>query len=109
MRERGQAAVEVVGMLPLLFLVALCVCQVLAAGLAREAAHHAAQAGAMAILQGGDPAKEARVAAPDWSRRRLSVAVSGRSVRVRVTPPALVPGAARLLAATSSADAGPAR
>ena len=106
--ERGQAAVELVGMLPLLFLVVLAVAQVLAAGLAREAAHHAAQAGAMALLQGGDPVKEARAAAPDWSRRRLSVSVRGRTVRVHVVPPALVPGTGRLLASTSSASAGPA-
>jgi len=86
--ERGQAAVELVGMLPLLFLTVLAACQVLVAGLAREAAHHAAQAGAMALLQGGDPAQEARAAAPDWSRHRLSVSVSGRTVRVRVVPPA---------------------
>jgi hypothetical protein len=106
---RGQAAIEVVGMLPLLFLVVFAIVQVLVAGLAREAAHHAAQAGAMALLQGGDPVKEARAAAPDWSPRRLSVVVSGRAVRVRVVPPALVPGTGSLLAATSSASAGPAR
>src|SRR4029079_9136774 len=80
MRERGQATVELVGMLPLLFLIALAACQVLLAGLAREAAHQAAQAGAMALLQGGDPAGAARASVPDWSRRRLSVAVSGRTV-----------------------------
>ena len=107
MKERGQAAVEVVGMLPLLFLVGLAVCQVLVAGLAREAAHHAAQAGAMALLQGGDPADQARAAVPDWSKPRLTVSVAGRTVRVRVVPPALVPGTGRLLASTSSASAGP--
>jgi Flp pilus assembly protein TadG len=106
--ERGQAAVELVGVLPLLFLVVFVVAQVLVAGLAREAAHHAAQAGAMALLQGGDPVKEARAAAPDWSRRRLSVSVRGQTVRVHVVPPALVPGTGRLLASTSSASAGPA-
>jgi hypothetical protein len=106
---RGQAAIEVVGMLPLLFLVVFAVAQALVAGLAREAAQHAAQAGAMALLQGGDPVKEARAAAPDWSRRRLSVVVRGRAVRVRVVPPALVPGTGSLLATTSSASAGPAR
>ena len=105
--ERGQAAVELVGMLPLLFLVVFAVAQVLVAGLAREAAHHAAQAGAMALLQGGDPLKEARAAAPDWSRQRLSVSVRDRTVRVHVVPPALVPGTGGLLASTSSASAGP--
>ena len=105
--ERGQAAVEVVGMLPLLFLVTFAVCQVLVAGLAQEAAHHAAQAGAMAILQDGDAVAQARAAAPDWSRRRMDVSVSGHTVRVRVTPPSLVPGLGRLLASSSSASAGP--
>jgi hypothetical protein len=107
--DRGQATVELVGLLPLLFLVALAVGQALAAGVAREAAHHAAEAGAMAMLQGGDPAKDARAAAPDWSRERLSVRVSGRTVRVRVEPPALIPGIAGLLASESSASAGPSR
>lgn len=106
--ERGQAAVELIGMLPLLFVVVFAVAQVLVAGLAREAAHHAAQAGAMALLQGGNPEKEARAAAPDWSRRRLTVTVRGRVVRVRVVPPALLPGTGGLLASASSATAGPA-
>jgi hypothetical protein len=105
--ERGQATVELVGMLPLLFLIAFAVAQILVAGLAREAAHHAAQAGAMALIQGGDPEREARAAAPDWSRRRLSVSVHGHTVRVRVVPPALVPGTGDLLASSSSASAGP--
>jgi hypothetical protein len=104
---RGQAAVELVAMLPLLFLVALVVCQVLAAGIAREAAGNAAQAGAMAMLQDHDPLKEARAAAPGWSRKRLTVNVSGRTVRVRIAPPSFVPGAAALLASESSASAGP--
>jgi hypothetical protein len=107
--ERGQATVELVGLLPLLFLVALAAAQALAAGVAREAAHHAAEAGAVAMLQGGDPAKNARAAAPDWSRERLSVRVSGRTVRVRVEPAALIPGIAALLASESSASAGPSR
>jgi Flp pilus assembly protein TadG len=107
-REEGQATVELVALIPLMFLVALAVAQVLAAGLAREAAHHAAEAGAVAMLEGGDPARDARAAAPGWSRDRLTVTVVGRSVRVRVQPPALVPGVAGLLQADSTAAAGPA-
>ncbi len=105
--ERGQAGVELVGMLPLLLLVGVSLAQLLAAGLAREAAHHAAEAGAVAMLEGGDPQRDARAAAPDWSRKRLTVTVAGHSVAVRVEPPAIVPGTAALLATTSSADAGP--
>jgi hypothetical protein len=107
--ERGQATVELVGLLPLLVLVALAVAQALAAGVAHEAAHHAAEAGAVAMLQGREPAKDARAAAPDWSRERLAVRISGRTVRVRVEPPVLIPGLAGLLASESSASAGPAR
>jgi hypothetical protein len=106
MRQRGQAAVEVVALIPLLLAVALAVAQLLVAGLAREAAHEAAQAGAMAILQGGDPSGQARAAAPGWSRQRLAVRVDGRRVSVRAVPPSLLPGAGRLLASTATASAG---
>ena len=47
---RGQSTVEVVGMLPLLAIVAFAALQILAAGLAAELADHAAEAGAVAIL-----------------------------------------------------------
>jgi hypothetical protein len=104
----GQSSVELLGLLPLVAVVTLAVAQLLAAGVARTAASSAAEAGAMAVLQGGDPAKAARAAAPGWSRDRLTVRVRGRRVRVRVTPPGFVPGTAQLLTATSTADAGPA-
>jgi hypothetical protein len=104
----GQASVELVGMLPLCLIVALGAGQLLAAGAAAEAAGTAAQAGAMALLQGGDAQDAARRAAPGWSRERLGVTVDGRRVRVRVTPRSVVPGAAALLVATRAADAGPA-
>ncbi len=106
---RGQASVELVGFLPLLAAVALGVGQLLAAGVTRELAGQAAQAGAMALVQGdGDARRAAREALPDWSRGRAAVAVRGRRVVVRVRPPSLVPGAARLLEAERVADAGPA-
>ena len=47
---RGQATVELVGVLPLAVLVALVVGQLLAAGAARELAGNAAEAGAAAML-----------------------------------------------------------
>lgn len=104
----GQSSVELLGLLPLLTLVTLALAQLLAAGVARSAASTAAEAGAMAVLQGGDPAAAARAAAPGWSRERLTVRVHDRRVRVRITPLGLVPGTSRLLTTTAVADAGPA-
>lgn len=103
----GQATVELVGMLPLAVLVALTAGQLLAAGLARELAGHAAEAGAVALVQGLDPRQAARDALPGWSAGRVDVVVRERRVRVRVRPRALVPGLAGELAATATADAGP--
>ena len=105
----GQATVELVGVLPLAVLVALAVGQLLAAGAARELAGNAAEAGATAILQGGDPKAAARDALPGWSDDRADVRVADRVVRVRLRPVPVVPGVADRLAATVVADAGPAR
>jgi hypothetical protein len=106
--SRGQATVELVGILPLAVLVALVVGQLLAAGAARELAGNAAEAGAAAILQGtADPAQAARDALPGWSAGRATVRVSGREVHVRLRPVGVVPGVADRLAATVVADAGP--
>lgn len=105
--ERGQAAVELVAVAPLLALVVLAVAQLLAAGAARELADHAAQAGAMALLQGGDPAAAAREALPGFARGRVAVRVDGARVRVRLRPWAPFGALGGLLEATGEADAGP--
>jgi hypothetical protein len=105
--ERGQASVEVVAMLPVLAIVAAAVLQLLAAGVAAELADHAAEAGAVAMVQQREPAQAARDALPGWSRDRLSVRVQGRTVRVRLRPAALTRSLADLLAADATASAGP--
>jgi len=102
----GQAAVELVALLPLVVAVALAVLQALAAGLASELAAHAAHDAAVAVAEGRDGAAAARAALPGWTRARVAVAVRGSRVRVRVTPPVLLPGLAQRLAATATADAG---
>lgn len=107
--DRGQAAVELVAMLPIVATVALACGQLLAAGAAREAAASAAQAAAMAHLQGGDPARAARSAAPGWARARMSIRLEGPVARVTVTPRAVIPGAEKLLVAHARADRGPGR
>jgi len=104
--ERGQSSVEIVALLPLLALVALTVLQLLAAGAASELADHAAEAGAVALLQQRDPAQAVRDALPGWSRDRVTVTVRDRRVRVRVRPPALTDALAEKLASTAEADAG---
>jgi hypothetical protein len=103
----GQASVELVALAPLLLVVVLAAAQLLAAGAAGELADHAAEAAAIAILQRADPAAAARDAVPRWSHGRMTVRVSGRSVRVRIRPRSPIPALARLLEASGAADAGP--
>ena len=104
--ERGQSTVELVALLPLLLAVALAATQLLVAGAASEYADHAAEAAAVAILEGGDPQQAARDAVPGWSRSHLDVRVHGRAVRVAVEPAALVPPLAAALVARATARAG---
>jgi kynureninase len=105
--EDGQAAIELVGLLPIAAVVLLALGQVLAAWSAREQAGVAAQGAAMGILQGRDPERAARAALPAWSRDRIEVHVRGRAVRVRLHPREVLPGTAGLLVAEATADAGP--
>ena len=103
---RGQSTVEVVGLLPLLLAAGLAVFSFLNAGRAEEAAGNAAEAGAVAMLQGRDPRAAARAALAGWPERRAAIRIAGRRVTVRVTPAG--PFGARLRASVT-ADAGWAR
>jgi hypothetical protein len=104
---RGQASVELLGLLPLAILVVLAIAQLLAAGSARELAGNAAEAGAAALLQGADPTKAARDALPGWSRDRAKVEVAEHRVEVRLRPRTVIPLVANRLEAHATADAGP--
>ena len=105
--ESGQAAVEFVALAPLLLAGVLAVAQLLAAGVAHELADHAAEAGAIALLQHADAAAAAREAVPGWSRGRVDIRVHDGSVRVRLRPRTFLPRLAELLEATGDAHAGP--
>jgi hypothetical protein len=107
--EAGQSSVELVAILPMVALVALATGQLLAAGAAREAAGSAAQAAAMARLQGGDPVAAAHAAAPKWARDRIAVSSSGAATKVTLAPRTVLPGIAPLLTAHESANSGPRR
>lgn len=108
--EDGQAAIELLGVLPLTIALTLGVTQALLAGYAGQLADHAAEAAAITIQAGGDAGgalDAARGALPDWGDRRVRVTVRGRRVTVHLRPPSLVAPLARALEADRSADAGP--
>jgi pilus assembly protein CpaE len=88
--ERGQASLELLGLLPLLVAVALAAAQLLAVGYSSVLAGNAAEAGALALAGGGDPGASAREALPGWSRARARVAVAGGQVQVKLRPPTLL-------------------
>jgi len=103
---RGQSTVEVVGLLPLLLAVSLAVFSFLSAGRAEEVAGNAAEAGAVALLQGREPRAAARAALAGWPEQRAAIRIAARRVTVKVTPAG--PFGARLQA-SATADAGSTR
>jgi hypothetical protein len=90
--ERGQASVELVGMLWLLFLVALVIWQLLLAAWTAEQAQNAARTGSRVLGRGGDAGKAARNSVSAGLRDGMRVRVDGEQVRVTVRIPILVPG-----------------
>jgi hypothetical protein len=90
-RERGQAGVELLAVLPLLVAVALAGMQLLSVGYASVLAGNAAEAGALAVAGGGNPHSAARGALPGWSRVDARVSVHGGEVSVHLRPPTLLP------------------
>jgi hypothetical protein len=104
--QRGQATVELVGVLPLLVGVVLAAAHLLAAGVAKELADHAAEAGAVALLEGGDAADAARRSLPGWARGDIAVAVRGERVHVVVRAPAALDALSDRLAGRATAWAG---
>jgi hypothetical protein len=101
---RGQATVELVGLMPLVAVVVLAAFTAVAAFAAHEQAGAAAEAGAVALLQDRDPRTAARDALPAAARARSRIRVGARRVTVSVRP--RVPLLARRLQATVTADAG---
>ena len=88
--ERGQAALELLALLPLLLAVALAATQLLAVGYASVLAGNAAEAAALALAGGGDPRAAAHDALPGWSRARARLSITGGHVHVRLRPPTLL-------------------
>jgi hypothetical protein len=103
-REEGQAAVELLGALPVLLGVGLAVAQILAVGYAAVLAGNAAEAGALALAARADAEASARNALPGWSHARASVRVNAGRVTVHLRPPSLITALSRKLEVESTAS-----
>lgn len=93
--ERGQAAVELVALLPLVAVLAALLWQMVVAGQAVWLAGSAARAAARADAVGGDVRAAARGVLPERLERGLTVARSRGEpggVRVAIAVPAVVGG-----------------
>jgi hypothetical protein len=101
----GQAAIELLVVLPLVIVTGLAGSAILAAHATQERADEAARAGAMALLQGGDPLAAARAMLPEHERG--GVRVQGRRVTVAITPRLPLHLVVAPLRASAAADAGP--
>lgn len=93
--ERGQASVELIGMLPFLVLAALLVWQLLLVGYAATSAENAARAASRVQARGGDPAKTARRVVGGPLREGIRTEMVGAKATVRVRVPLIVPGLTR--------------
>lgn len=98
----GQASVEAVCGIVVLMLAGLLCLQLLATGYAVTVVDGAAEAGAVALVQGRPVEPAVREALPGWARSRLTVLRLGESVQVRVRPPSLFDSLADRLEVSST-------
>ncbi|HZC14260.1 MAG TPA: TadE/TadG family type IV pilus assembly protein [Thermoleophilaceae bacterium] len=90
--ERGQASVELLGMLPLLLLGALLVWQLLLAGYTVTSAENAARNASRAEGLGQDGERAARESLSFGLERRAQVEIEGDRATVQVRIPIVAPG-----------------
>ncbi len=92
--DEGQGVIELVGLVPLLLIVILFAWQAILTGASAYLASNSAQEGARAAAVGGDVTAAARAAVPSWLAESVDVRqLGGTRVRVKITPPLLMPGA----------------
>lgn len=102
--QSGQAAAELVAVVPLLIVLALALGQLAVAGHAAWAAANAARAGARAAHVGGDAERVALDALPGHLRDGADVSTE-EAVEVHVRAPALLPGVPSIpVSASASLD-----
>lgn len=93
--EDGQASAELVAVVGLLLICALCFAQLLVAGWTLLAAGEAARAGARAAHLGGDPQLASGKAVP-LLLGRPEVSEEAGLIRVNLKAPGLIPGLPRI-------------
>jgi hypothetical protein len=108
-RERGQASVELLASAGVLLIAGLAGFQVLVAGRMSAIADGAAEAAAIAAVNGRDPEDAARAAAPGWARRHVRVRERGGRVHVELSAPPVLSVIHGPVRATSAAAVRPAR
>jgi hypothetical protein len=91
-RQRGQASVETVALLPALLALAAASWQALLIAWALTCAAHAAGAGAHAELAGGEVRPAVERALPAAMRAGVGLDESAHAVRVTVLVPSVIPG-----------------
>lgn len=103
-RERAQASVETVALVPVLLILTVAVWQAVMAGWALVSAESAARAAARATLAGSPPRPAALAALPGTMRSGAAVRLAGRTVTVRVHIPSVLPGFAADVSASAPAE-----
>lgn len=101
-RQRGQASVETVVLVPVLVALTFAVWQAALAGWALVSAESAARAAARAALAGSPPRPAALAALPGSMRPGAQVEDSSGTVTVRVRIPAVLPGFGAELSASAA-------
>ena len=101
--QSGQASIELLGAMPAVIVAALTAFQLGAVGYASVLAGSAAEAGALAMAAGADPAAGARESLPGWSRAQASVSAGRGRVQVRLRPPSPIDAVSRALEVTGEA------
>ncbi len=99
----GQAAIEVLALVPAIVAVGLGALQLLAVGYASVLAGGAAEAGALALAAKADPRAAARDALPGGSEANPQITVGADRVAVRLRPPSPLKALAERLEVTASA------
>lgn len=99
---RGQATVEAVAGFALFLFTGVICFQMLSTGHAASLVDGAAQAAAVAAVNGRSADAAARRSLPGWAAERAHVIRAGGAIRVTVEPPSVIGPIARLLRVSSS-------